>query len=157
MACRLESAGRRGELSLPGEVCWAPSVGTSSCEGEKRNSSLPPVILCGSRCGFKPGVVIPALTATTGSHQGSLGAKALRYFHTCPFPEECSKSCCRLLSPKGCCELLTSNSTQPDVPQTRSSAFQELLLLVATLVFSATLAGEYLDLPKCGKLPLRLL
>lgn len=49
--------------------------------------------------------------AATRSRQGSPAARAIWYFCTCHFPEECSRSCCRVLSPKGCCELLTSGST----------------------------------------------
>lgn len=136
-------------MSLPSEMWWGPPV---------KAKSKTPHYLCGSRCRFKPSVVTPGLTAAAGNRQGSLGAKALWYFCTCPFPEECSKCCCRLLSVKRCCELLTSNSTDRQMfPRQVLRPFRCYCCWLAMLVFSATLAGEHLDLPKCGKLPLHLL
>lgn len=110
-------------------ICpWVPT----SVAAKTQNSSSPPVVLCGTQCGFRPSTGIPGLTAAARSCQDSLGAKALCYFHTWPFTGECYGFYRGLLSPEGCCDLLHSWA---NVPQTHSLAFQELLLLVESTCF----------------------
>lgn len=146
MAHRLESAGRQ---SLPSEMCKDLSMGTTSAAAKIQSSSSPP-LLCGTQCRFRPSIGIHCLTTAARSCQDSLGAKVPCYFCTWSFTGVCSRFCYGLLSPEGCCDLLQSWA---NVPQICSLAFQELLLPVATPVFSALLAREHLYLPKINIIP----
>lgn len=101
----------------------------------------------------------PGLMAATESHQGSLGARALWYFCICMSQKSNTSvpSPAVGFSPKRCCELPTPRHIDRQMFLTHFPLPLRSCCPWWQRVFSAALAGEQLDLPKCGKLPLCLL